>query len=67
MSKLTNYEKEKIKTLNKCTCGGEMKQKIVFINGKLTKVSVCENCGRTELTDARLKPGLFKTLHGNAS
>ena len=67
MSTLTNYEKVKKKTLCKCTCGGEMKQKIVFINGKLTKVSVCENCGRTELTDTRLKPGLFKTLKGNAS
>lgn len=34
---------------------------------KPTKVSICENCGRTELVDIRLTPSLFKTLHGNVS
>ncbi len=29
-----------------CTCGGEVKMKLVFNNGKLRNVAECEKCRR---------------------
>ncbi len=31
-----------------CTCGGEVKMKSVFANGKLRNVAECEKCNRRE-------------------
>jgi hypothetical protein len=38
-----------------CTCGGEVKMKLVFNNGKLRNVAECEKCKRSER-----KPSDFK-------
>ncbi|MGA2766414.1 MAG: hypothetical protein ABSG17_23970 [Spirochaetia bacterium] len=38
-----------------CTCGGEVKMKLVFNNGKLRNVAQCEKCQRHER-----KPSDFK-------
>jgi hypothetical protein len=38
-----------------CTCGGEVKMKLVFNNGKLRNVAHCEKCQRQER-----KPSDFK-------
>ncbi len=38
-----------------CTCGGEVKMKLVFTSGKLRNVAECEKCKRTER-----KPSDFK-------
>jgi hypothetical protein len=31
-----------------CTCGGNVKMKMLFKNGKLHNVAECEKCHRTE-------------------
>jgi hypothetical protein len=31
-----------------CSCGGEIKMKSVFANGKLRNVAQCSQCNRTE-------------------
>jgi hypothetical protein len=31
-----------------CSCGGEVKMKTVFENGKVKNVAECEKCKRTE-------------------
>jgi hypothetical protein len=31
-----------------CTCGGEVKMKLVFKTGKLRNVAECDKCRRTE-------------------
>ena len=31
-----------------CTCGGDVKMKMVFQNGKLRNTAYCEKCNRTE-------------------
>ena len=38
-----------------CGCGGEIKMKTVFANGKLKNVAQCSKCNRTER-----KPSDFK-------
>lgn len=38
-----------------CSCGGEIKMKSVFTNGKLRNVAECEKCNRKER-----KPSDFK-------
>ena len=38
-----------------CTCGGEIKMKLVFNSGKLRNVATCEKCKRSER-----KPSDFK-------
>ena len=38
-----------------CNCGGEVKMKLVFDNGKLRNVAQCEKCQRQER-----KPSDFK-------
>jgi hypothetical protein len=38
-----------------CGCGGEIKMKSVFSNGKLKSVATCNKCNRTER-----KPSDFK-------
>jgi hypothetical protein len=38
-----------------CTCGGEIKMKLVFNSGKLRNVAECEKCKRSER-----KPSDFK-------
>jgi len=31
-----------------CSCGGEVKMKMIFENGKVKNVAECEKCKRTE-------------------
>lgn len=31
-----------------CTCGGQVKMKTVFTNGKLRNIAECEKCNRKE-------------------
>ena len=38
-----------------CTCGGEVKMRLVFKTGKLRNVAECDKCKRTER-----KPSDFK-------
>jgi hypothetical protein len=67
MSTILNYETEKMRTSDRCPCGGDMKRKYALINGKLTKIANCENCGRVELADIRITPNSFRALRDNAS
>lgn len=36
------------KVVFNCPCGGEVKMRSVFANGKMKNVAVCEKCGRQE-------------------
>jgi len=44
-----NARTQGVKTLHFfCTCGGEVKMKTVYSNGKLRNIAYCEKCNRQE-------------------
>jgi len=38
-----------------CTCGGEVKMKTIFVNGKIKNQAECEKCKRVERRPSEFK------------